>query len=103
MAVHFLSYISIAGWNYQSFYFCILNLWHEKNITHRKDINKSQMEHNTLFSMHAAQDYSGSSEEENSAAVAQSGRFSNKLDESDDDFNSNQLSPDTTTLSVYKI
>ncbi|KAF5294725.1 hypothetical protein FQA39_LY00209 [Lamprigera yunnana] len=44
-------------------------------------------------------DSSGSSEEETSAAMARSGRYSHKLDESDDDFNSNQLSPDTATLS----
>lgn len=41
-----------------------------------------------------------SEEEETSIAMAQSGRYSHKLDESDDDFNSNQLSPDTATLSV---
>lgn len=46
-------------------------------------------------------DSSGSSEEETSGAIAQSGRFSQKFDESDDDFNSNQISPDTTTLSVF--
>lgn len=34
-------------------------------------------------------DSSESSEEETSAAMAQSGRFSQKLEESDDDFNSN--------------
>ncbi|XP_044256968.1 kinesin-like protein Klp10A isoform X1 [Tribolium madens] len=44
-------------------------------------------------------DSSGSSEEETSAAMAQSGRFSHKLDESDDDFNSNQFSSETATLS----
>lgn len=32
--------------------------------------------------------------------MAQSGRFSHKLEESDDDFNSNQFSPETATLSV---
>ncbi|XP_063929493.1 kinesin-like protein Klp10A isoform X2 [Zophobas morio] len=44
-------------------------------------------------------DSSGSSDEETSAAMAQSGRYSHKLDESDDDFNSNQFSPETATLS----
>ena len=34
------------------------------------------------------------------AAMAYSGYISHKLDESDDDFNSNQLSPDTATISV---
>lgn len=40
-------------------------------------------------------DSSGSSEEEISAAMAQSGRCS------DDEFNSNQFSSKTTSLSVY--
>ncbi|XP_022901235.1 kinesin-like protein Klp10A isoform X3 [Onthophagus taurus] len=42
---------------------------------------------------------SPSEEEETSTAVAQLSRFGHKLHESDDDFNSNQLSPDTATLS----
>lgn len=46
-------------------------------------------------------DSSGSSEEEGSAAMAHSGHANtNKVEESDDDFNSNQFSPDTATLSV---
>lgn len=40
---------------------------------------------------------SGSSEEE-SAHMAHMGRY--RQDESDEDFNSNQVSPDSTTLSV---
>lgn len=43
-------------------------------------------------------DSSGSSEEETSAAVARS----QKLEESDDDFNSNLFSADTATLSVLQ-
>lgn len=35
--------------------------------------------------------------------MAQSGRYSQKIDESDDDFNSNQLSSETATLSVFFI
>lgn len=50
--------------------------------------------------INAAKDSSGSSEEETSAAMAQSGKFSHKLEESDDDFNSNLFCADTTTLSV---
>lgn len=45
-------------------------------------------------------DSSGSSEEETSAAMAQSDRFSHKIDESDDDYNSNQFSPESATLVV---
>lgn len=45
-------------------------------------------------------DSSGSSEEEASAAMAHSGHITNKVEESDDEFNSNQFSPDTATLSV---
>lgn len=52
----------------------------------------------------AKKDSLGSSEEETSTAMAQSGHFTHKLEESDDDFNSNQYSPDTATLSVsFKI
>lgn len=54
----------------------------------------------TFYSCCLNKDSSGSSEEETSAAMAQSGRYSHKLDESDDDFNSNQFSPETATLSV---
>nr|CAI5832186.1 unnamed protein product [Callosobruchus analis] len=45
-------------------------------------------------------DPSGSSEEETSAMMGQSGRFTQKIDESDDDFNSNQFSSETATISV---
>lgn len=45
------------------------------------------------------QDSSGSSEEETSTAMAHSGRYNQKIEESDDDFNSNQFSSETT-LSV---
>lgn len=56
---------------------------------------------NFLFVLLESKDPSASSEDdETSVAMAQSGRYSHKLDESDDDFNSNQLSPDTATLSV---
>lgn len=43
-------------------------------------------------------DSSGSSDEETNAVMAQS----QKLDESDDDFNSNLFSADTATLSVLQ-
>lgn len=56
--------------------------------------------HNTKQKTIIIKDSSGSSEEEVSAAMAQSGLFSNKFDESDDDFNSNQFSSETATISV---
>lgn len=55
------------------------------------------------FSMLHSKDSSASSEEETSAAMAQFGRYNQnqKVDESDDDFNSNQFSSETATLSVF--
>lgn len=41
-------------------------------------------------------DSSGSSEEETSAAMANSGRYNQKIEESDDDYNSNPFSSETT-------
>lgn len=52
------------------------------------------------FQCCSKKDSSGSSEEETSAAMAQSGRYNQKIDESDDDYNSNQFSTENATLSV---
>ncbi|KAJ8943971.1 hypothetical protein NQ318_013552 [Aromia moschata] len=64
----------------------------------RKKDEENVIGHRGMY-LNLRADSSGSSEEETSAAMAQSGRFSQKVDESDDDFNSNQFSSETTTLS----
>ena len=50
--------------------------------------------------MHLKKDTSGLSEEEIFTAMTYLGYISHKLDENDDDFNSNQLSPVGATVSV---
>ncbi|CAH1153616.1 unnamed protein product [Phaedon cochleariae] len=75
----------------------------ERTITQQTDFNKLQREKDGLdwglTSRPRIQESSASSEEDTSAHMAQSTRSNQKIDESDDDFNSNQFSAETTNLS----